>query len=158
MLRKESLAKKYAQSNSKEFWFEISMINNSKMPLPSSIDNANCPSDILKLWKGHFQNTFNCIPKQVHNQSFCLDSEYNKVKVSNSEIIDAIKSLDNNKSCGLDGLHAEHLKFASDRLIPLLSLCFTGMFVHGILPDSLMSVVLVPIIKNKCSNINSKDN
>ena len=62
------------------------------------------------------------------------------------------------KSCGLDGIYAEHLKYASDKLIPLLSLCFTGMFVHGILPNSLMSVVLVPIIKNKCGSINSKDN
>ena len=158
MLRKESLAKKHTQSNSKDFWSEISTINNNKMPLPSAIDDANCPSDILKLWKGHFHNTFNCIPKQGRNQSFCLNSEYNSVKVTNSEIFEAIKSLDTNKSCGLDGIHAEHLKFASNRLIPLLSLCFTGMFIHGILPDSLMSVVLVPVIKNKCGNINSKDN
>ena len=158
MLRKESLAKKHAQSNSKDFWSEIRTVNNSKMPLPSSIDNAKCPNDILQLWRGHFNNTFNCIPKQAHSQSFSLDSEYNNVKVTNTEINDAINSLENNKSCGLDGIHAEHLKYASDRLIPLLSLCFTGLFVHGILPDSLMSVVLVPIIKNKCGNINSKDN
>ena len=37
-------------------------------------------------------------------------------------------------------------------------MCFTSLFVHGILPDSMMSVVLVPIIKNKCGNINSQDN
>ena len=36
--------------------------------------------------------------------------------------------------------------------------CF---FLHGFLPSSLLSVVsvvLVPIIKDKCSKINSKDN
>ena len=75
-----------------------------------------------------------------------------------TEIFDAIKSLVNNKSCGLNGIYAEHFKYASNRLIFLLSLCFTSFFVHGILPDSLMSVVLVPIVKNKCGNINSKDN
>ena len=37
-------------------------------------------------------------------------------------------------------------------------MCFTGLFVHGFLPSSLMSVVLIPIIKNKCGNISSKDN
>ena len=150
--------KKHAQSNTKDFWLDIKTINNSKMPLPSSIEDAKSPNDILQLWKGHFQNTFNCIPKQLHNQYFCLDSEYSKVKVNNSEICDAITSLDTNKSCGLDGIHAEHLKYASNRLIPLLSLCFTGLLVHGILPDSLMSVVFVPVIQNKCGNINSKDN
>ena len=34
----------------------------------------------------------------------------------------------------------------------------TGFFVHGFLPSSLLSVVLVPIIKDKCGKINSKDN
>ncbi|CAL4186449.1 unnamed protein product, partial [Meganyctiphanes norvegica] len=158
LLRKESLAKKHSKTNSKDFWTDINKINNSNMPLPSSIDDANCPNDILQLWEGHFQNIYNCIPKQCHSQSFSLDSEYCNVKVNNSEICDAIKSLENNKSCGLDGIYTEHLKYASDRLIPLLSLCFSGLLVHGILPDSLMSVVLVPIVKNKCGNINSKDN
>ena len=37
-------------------------------------------------------------------------------------------------------------------------MCFSGLFVHSFLPSSLMSVVLIPIIKNKCGNINSKDN
>ena len=37
-------------------------------------------------------------------------------------------------------------------------MCFTSLFVHGILPDSLMSVLLIPVIKNKCGNISAKDN
>ena len=87
-----------------------------------------------------------------------LNQLYDNVKVNNDEIIDAIKSLDINKSCGLDRIYAEHLKFASGKLITLLSMCFTGLFVHGFLPSSLMSVVLIPIIKNKCGSISSKDN
>ena len=58
----------------------------------------------------------------------------------------------------LNVIYAEHIKYASGKLIPLLSMCFTGLFVHGFLPSSLMSVVLIPIIKNKCGNISSKDN
>ena len=37
-------------------------------------------------------------------------------------------------------------------------MCITGFCVHGFLPSSLLSVVLVPIIKDKCGKINSKDN
>ena len=158
VLRKESLAQKFSQSNSRDFWSEISSVNNCKMPLPSSIDNVNTPKEILQLWMNQFHNTFNCLPKQTYSEPFCLDSNYNNIKVSNFEIKDAIKSMDLNKSCGLDGIFAEHLKYASDKLIPLLSLCFSSLLVHGILPDSLMSVVLVPIIKNKCGNINVKEN
>ena len=159
LLRKESIAKKkHAEANSKQFWSEINSINNSNMPLPSSIDDAHTPNDILHLWKGHFRDTYNCISKRNNINNLSLDSDYKNVKVNNTEIFDAIKSLDSNKSCGLDGIYAEHLKYASKRLIYLLSLCFTGLLVHGILPDSLMSVILVPIVKNKCGNINSKDN
>ena len=34
----------------------------------------------------------------------------------------------------------------------------TSFLVHGFLPESLMSVILVPIIKDKSGKINSKDN
>ena len=78
-----------------------------------------------------------------------------------SEVENAIKCLDINKTDGMDGVYAEHLKHCEKRIVPLLAMCITGVFVHGFLPRSLLSVVsvvLVPIIKDKCSKINSKDN
>ena len=80
--------------------------------------------------------------------------------MSHSEIIHAIKDLKDNKSCGLDGISAEHLKHCSDVIIPPLSMCFTSFFFHGILPESMISVVLVPIdiVKNKNASICSKSN
>ena len=80
------------------------------------------------------------------------------VEVSHSEVINSIKELSDNKSCGLDGIHAEHLKHCSDRIIPMLSKCFTGLLVHGTLPESMIAVVLVPIVKNKRASICSKSN
>ena len=56
------------------------------------------------------------------------------------------------------GIHAEHLKHCSDILIPLLSKCFTGLLVHGTIPESMIDVVLVPIVKNKRASICSKAN
>ena len=37
-------------------------------------------------------------------------------------------------------------------------MCFTGCLVHGVLPNSIMSVILVPVLKNKAGNLNSIDN
>ena len=51
-LRKESIAKKHAESNSKNFWPEVNCVNNSKLSLPNTIGDANTPNDILQLWKG----------------------------------------------------------------------------------------------------------
>ena len=62
------------------------------------------------------------------------------------------------KSCGLHCIYAEHLKHCSDIIIPLLPMCFTSLFVHGVLPESMIYVALVPIVKNKIANICSKSN
>ena len=48
------MAKKHSQTNSKDFWSEVKSLNNSNIPLPSSIGDANCPEDILQLWKEKF--------------------------------------------------------------------------------------------------------
>ena len=37
-------------------------------------------------------------------------------------------------------------------------MCITGFMVHGFLPESIMSVVLIPIIKDKKAKISSIDN
>ncbi len=51
------------------------------------------------------------------------------------------------RSCGLDSIYLEHLKYSSRSLLVLLSSCITCPFIHGILPDSMMSVELVSTIK-----------
>ena len=43
-------------------------------------------------------------------------------------------------------------------VLPMLAMCFTGLFIHGVLPPSMISVVLVPIVKNKRISICSKNN
>lgn len=49
--------------------------------------------------------------------------------VSYQEVYDAVMMLKDNKACGMDKITAEHLKFASSRLCPLLAICFTGFLV-----------------------------
>ena len=51
--------------------------------------------------------------------------------------------------------YAEHLKHCDKRIVPLLAMFITGIFVHGFLPNSFLSVVRVSIIKDKCGKINS---
>ena len=158
-LRRESLAKKLSQLSSNDFWKEISLINNSRAMLPTSIEDASGAEEIGKLWKRHFESIFNCL-KNVRKSpaKSSVDCNFNEVKVSVDEVRDAIAKLVLNKSSGSDNIHAEHIKYASERLIPLISICFTSCFVHGFLPASLLTVVLVPIIKNKAGNVNSIDN
>jgi len=41
---------------------------------------------------------------------------------------------------------------------PLLSMCFNGCLVHGVLPNAIISVMLLPAFKDKAGKLNSIDN
>ena len=158
-LRREALAKKLADGKPNEFWKSVQAINNSKTPLPTNIDNTTGSENILKLWRSHFDKLFNCAHREKYDETkFLLESTINEVTVTVDEVRSAIAKLDSNKTCGLDRVYAENLKYCSDHVLPMLSLCITGFFSHGFLPDSMLSVLLVPIIKDKSCNISSKEN
>ena len=66
--------------------------------------------------------------------------------VTTDEVVRAVQKRDTGKSSGLDGIFAEHLLHCSERLLSMLAVCITGFFVHGFLPDNMLSTVLVPVI------------
>ena len=72
-----------------------------------------------------------------------------------NEVNEGISLLECNKACGLDGVSAEHLKHCSSRVTPLLAMCINYWFygTRFFLPKSMMSVVLIPIIKDKKAKI-----
>lgn len=55
----------------------------------------------------------------------------------------------------MDQISAEHLKNACYRLCPPLSLCFTGLIIHGVHTDYILCVLLVPVIMHKAAKLNS---
>ncbi len=63
-----------------------------------------------------------------------------------------------NKACGPDLIVAEHLKNASQLILVLLALCLTGFLLHGLLPQSMLTVLLVPVIKDKTGKISNLEN
>ena len=156
-MRSDSLANKLRSKNLTDFWREVKQINKCSTPLPTKVEGVSGADKITNLWKNHYSDLFNCI--QCNTTEVCYDVEFcPEIIVSVEEIQKAIVSLDNNKSCGADNIYAEHLKYASTRVLTLLSLCMTGFLVHGALPDSMLSVILVPVIKSKTGRISSKDN
>ena len=77
-----------------------------------------------------------------------------RMTVCYTDVQTLICNLEFRKSAGPDGICAEALKCAHDQLFVLLSLCFTLFLSHGHLPPILIETTIVPIIKNKCGNIN----
>ena len=94
------------------FWKEIKKVSTSDIPLPVSIDNATGKKDVIDLWQNHFEQLLNCVNgKSLNNLGY--DSKFDpKMIISPGEIEDAINNLAAGKSCGLDGIYSEHLKYA----------------------------------------------
>lgn len=65
--------------------------------------------------------------------------------------------ISHNKASSLNHINVEPLKNGTLRTAPLLSLCFTGFMMHGLLPDSMLSVMLVPVVTDKARKISSLD-
>ena len=63
-----------------------------------------------------------------------------------------------NKSPGLDGLTAEHMKYADSKLLVLLSALVSSILVHGYIPKVITECVIIPIIKDKNRRVNDKGN
>ena len=159
-LRRQSLVNKFANSRKPaDFWKEIRNINNSgKTYLPSSVEGITGNDNIAEMWRKHFAELFNCVNDDGARPDYSGQLYSGDTVVAVDEVQSAINRLDVNKSCGADGISAEHLKYCSKRLITLLAMCFTGLFTHGVLPDSMLSIILVPVIKDKAGKVNQKDN
>uniref|UniRef100_A0A8C6PLS6 Reverse transcriptase domain-containing protein n=1 Tax=Nothobranchius furzeri TaxID=105023 RepID=A0A8C6PLS6_NOTFU len=155
-MRANSLANKLKNNDVSEFWKELKRSCISKQLLPASIHGVSGDKNIVEAWRNHFSRIFN----HVNSDRFNLGNiNYNHgMIVRADEVRLAIEKMSLNKACSPDPLSAEHMKYASCGAQVLLSLCFTGFLKHGILPDHMLSVLLVPIVKEKTGKISCIDN
>ena len=157
-LRRESLAKKLALSQPNKFWQDIRVMNGNHKSLPSCVGGVSGKDDIADVWREHFDKLFNCIQDDDVNTRM-INAEYSAdIIVTYDEVAMAIRKLTTGKSSGLDGIYAEHLLHCSQRFVTMLAMCFTGLFVHGFLPDTMLEIVLGPVIKDKTGRIDQVDN
>ena len=138
------------------FWKEVKALNRGSMPLPCTIEGGAGADNIAEKWRQHYSALFNCVKSDPFNIGSIPNSE--AIGVTAGEVLQAISQLADNKASGPDNITAEHLKHASPRVAVLLSKCFTGLMSHGLLPDSMLSVTLVPVIKDKAGKVGSMDN
>ena len=60
-----------------------------------------------------------------------------------------MRGLKSKKAVGNDGIPSEVYKFASERLLTIMSIFLSGCMLSGKLPSTLMHVVIIPLLKCK---------
>ena len=117
------------------------------------------------LWRNHYQELLNDSTRNDDDDKIdVLESFYYilclhvGMHITMSEVFEIVKCLPNRKSSGFDGLNGETLKHAEPLLCLLLSICYTCMFKHCYMPQSMINLVIVPLVKDKSGYLTDKNN
>ncbi|XP_077865240.1 uncharacterized protein LOC144351799, partial [Saccoglossus kowalevskii] len=160
-MRADALANSHLDKNVNLFWKNVGKKKKSSQH-SVSIDGYNGHTNIGNMWGKHYANLLSCVSNNK-------DEQYVRSKLQNrnssqdmvvrpTEIQCSIHELAVGKSTGPDGISAEHIKHAHDRVLILFSLLFTAAHFHGYLPPNMLETTLVPIVKNKNGDITSAGN
>ncbi|XP_024116673.2 uncharacterized protein LOC112138347 [Oryzias melastigma] len=154
-MRSDSMARNLSCHKTRDSWKEVKHINSGKQSIPCVIDGVSGPENILEHWRQHYSTTFNC---GQTDEVYKINDVGACDAITVHEVLQASAKLSDNKATGLDDVSTEHTKFASPKAFPLLSMCFTSFLTHGFLPDSMLDVLTVPVLKNKAGKISCSDN
>ena len=76
-------------------------------------------------------------------------SNVHNLQITPCMVQNAMDTFKCGKSCGNDGLSAEHFKHADGCVTILLSIFDTGAIRHGYLPGDFMKTIIIPLVRNK---------
>ena len=77
-----------------------------------------------------------------------LNTELNSC-ITEEDVLDVVKCLKNNKTCGSDLILNEFLMHSCSKHLPVFVKLFNVVFDSGIIPDSWSEGIIVPICQNK---------
>ena len=160
----EKLANHMKDHELNDFWKDIRKHSKSKSALSNCIDGVTGETAIADLWRNHYQELLNDSTRNDDDVKMdVLESFHNicshvGMHVTMNKVNEVVKSLPSRKSSGLDGLNGESLKHADPLLCLLLSICYTCMFKHCYMPQSMINSVIVPLVKNKSGDLTDKNN
>ena len=164
LTRADALANELCENDNDGFWKGVSKINQTSNVIASSIDGISGECNISVFWRDHFSSILNSSGLSNADLKNSIMSKLDDVQYGENMIVSSrvtsklISEIDSGKSSGPDNISPESLKFASNRLSVLLSLCFSVCLSHGYLPPAMIKTTIVPIVKNKCGNISESNN
>ena len=134
-----------SKADPKAFWATLNKYSNTKKV------NADIPVDIFF---EYFRNLNSAEEDaiDVDIESFCENPLYDEIlngEITDSELLDALTQLKNNKSPGFDKIVNEYLKNSPPCLISIYCKLFNIVLRSGIIPENWTIGIIKPVYKNK---------
>jgi hypothetical protein len=163
LIKKNKLAESFVNKSKVKFWKDIKQLKKTNKTVINCIDDKRNIDDIIELFNDKFKKIFKdkvCqkIPddfqfNMVKMRNSCLNSTY---EISSSNIEDSISNL--NDCLDIDGLHANHFKFANKPLTRFLRKLFNSFLSHGHMPVDMLKGKIMPLIKDKLKSNEDSNN
>ena len=162
-LRAMALSEKLQNNEVVPFWREIqSLGGGGRATLPGRIDDAVGNEAIAEMWKNKFSHVLNSVNDNASRVEFLtkLAVLHNTPvpSVTFAEIQEIVKKLANNKAVGLDSIPNEFYKAAPPNILIMLSILFNSFLNHAFLPNAIMNVLIVPLLKGKLKDPTDSSN
>ncbi len=156
-LKGQKIANSFLNSNSRDFWKEISKIRGRKSVIVSNVDGYTKSADIANVFSRHYNELYN----SIEFDNCDINMLYNDVCDSivdckaqdhchyfnDFSIILAIKKMKHGKNDGYDGLTSDYILNGTPLLYHYLSILFSLMLSHCYAPTSFCMSSMVPIPK-----------
>ena len=143
------------------FWHRINQELVGRCPLPPSIGGITGESQIVCMWKTHFEKILNdpsCdsdleVLRRLRNASASQTPP-----IRTDDVLRAIKKLKSGKSPGWDGLTSDHLLNLQPEAVECIAVLLDSMLNHATVPSDLIRSVLIPLMKDKSGMIDDASN
>ena len=128
-LRSQSMLSKLRRGECNDFWKEIKALNLKKKSLPLTVEGTSGESNIANLWKNYFSSIANSVGStdnrdQVMNALGTVPGHNDVINVQ--ELRQIVRGQKSKKAVGNDGIPSEVYKFASERLLTIMSIFVSG--------------------------------
>lgn len=169
MVRSQKMAESIVSGNHKGLWKEAKRLKGSGCRIPKTVDGLSEESEISELFADKFGTLYNSVGYDVDNlESIKNDNDakiyegrqnlLNNSKITIMDIVSALKNVKCNKSDGYLGLYSDHIIHGSHKLFEMLTNLYNCMIIHGCCPVDMLTGTLIPIPKNRRSNISCSNN
>ena len=160
-IQKSNLLSKFKIRNKNSFWTEVRRVQGHGNVLPSCIDNASNPRDIVKVFDEKFSKVLDdprsqTIPGNQTRMDYNENFSCNGFEISNVAISQCIDKL--NLGMGHDMVHTNHLKYCGNTFRNLLSKFLSKCVSHNFLPHNMLKGEIKPRIKDNIASKTSSDN
>ena len=160
----QRFAENVLSNKTRDFWGEVKRLRQSGNVCSSCVDDFTNPGDIAEHLASQYRPLYSSVGYDVEELSKISKDINNLIVgwdhdccVSVSEVYDAICKLKPGKSNGNIGLSSDYFILVGTALSVHISLLFSGLMMHGFVPESMQISTVIPIPKEKANRTDSNN-